>query len=172
MARMARVPGCLAFGKGLRHVLAFARTLHRRCVVNKESTTTVASQLSLDRLQVMGAVRLLKAIDYIPSPERLALIAQRDPGWDDADVAEAFGRSEEWSAAVRENSIALRLKEPIPLHLEQLTDLDCGPSPQEIADHAAMIRARDNGKVGAYASGTGIRAYSWDGYAFIQKSPD
>jgi len=174
MARMARVPGCLAYGKGLRHSLAFAATLHRRCKINKESTNTVASQLSLDPLQVRGVVRLLMAIDYIPSPERLALIAQRDPGWDDDDVAEAFGRCADWSATVRENSIALRLKEPIPLHLEQLTDLDIGPSPAEIAHHTSMIRARtqDKGRGVDPSRLGGLRSFSWTGYAFIQKSPE
>jgi hypothetical protein len=172
MARMARVPGCLAYGKGLRHSLAFARTLHRRCVINKESTNTVASQLSLDPLQVRGVVRLLMAIDYIPSPERLALIAQRDPGWDDEDVAEAFGRSAEWSAEVRENSIAIRLKEPLPLQLEQLTDLDIGPSPAEIAHHTSMIRARteDKGRGVDPNRVGGIRSYRWSNNAFVQNS--
>lgn len=170
MKRRARVPGCFAFGKGLRHSLAFARTLHRRCVVNKESFRTVASQLSLDHLQVQGVVRLLKAIDFIPSPERLALIAQRDPGWDDEDVGEAFGRCAEWSAAVRANSIRLRAAEQIPLHLEQLTDLDHGPSPAEIADHAAMIRERHIGLgMGIAPNRPGaIRNYSWTGHAFLQ----
>lgn len=169
-----RGAGSLAFGKGLRHSLAFARMLHRRCVVNGESTNKVASQLSLDRLQVVGVVRLLKAIDYIPSPERLALIAQRDPGWDDDDIAEVFGKTAEWSADVRRHANFLRMAEPIPVQYEQITEEDLGPTPEEIAEHAARIRESNVGRGGQMAPGRlgGIRSYSWTGHAFIQAGAD
>lgn len=136
--RRARVPGCLAFGKGLRHSLAFVHTLHRRCVINRESAVRVASQLDLDPQQLAGAVRLLKSISFIPSFERLAVIAQRDPGFDDNDIAEMFGKTPEWSADVRERTDDLRLHEHIPMQMEILTDMDC--ISDDAWERAAAIR--------------------------------
>lgn len=163
MSRRARVPGCLAFGKGLRHSLAFVHTLHRRCVINRESHNRVASQLDLDRMQLGGVVRLLKGISYIPSFERLAVIAQRDPGLDDDDIGEIFGTTPEWSASVRKRAGELRMREHIPMQLEVLTEYDCADDESLLLARAAAIRESrplagrqmEAGRIGR------IRSYAW-----------
>ena len=125
----------------LRHSLAFASTLHRRCVINYEPVVGVAKELGLDPEQARGAVRLLRAVG-IPSKRRLALIAMRDPGLDDSDIAEMFVESEGWSFDVRYDP-KLRENEPIPVHLEYLDDglQPDDPSPQELARRTAEVRA-------------------------------
>ena len=164
MARQrVRGPGCLAFGRGVRHSLAFVHTLHRRCVINRESHNRVASQLSLDRMQVAGVVRLLKSISYIPSFERLAVIAQRDPGLDDDDIGEIFGTTPEWSASVRERADELRLREPIPMQFEVLTEFDCADDESLVLARAAAIReSRPLAGRGMESNRTGnIRSFAW-----------
>lgn len=161
MSRRARVPGCLAFGKGLRHSLAFVHTLHRRCVVNRETVIRVASQLGLDHYQVKGTVRLLKSISYIPSFERLALIAQRDPGLDDEDIGEMFGKTGEWSAEVRERAAELRQREKIPMKCEILTDMDfVGDDIESLAAEARTLRPLAGRQMEAGRMGN-IRCYQW-----------
>lgn len=128
--------------KPLRHALAFASVLHRRCLVNKETAVQVARQLGLDTQQTQGVVRLLTSIKYVPTFERLALIAQRDYGLDDEDIGEMFGRTPEWSAEVRLNAKKIRRAEPIEERFEWLTsDLTANdPTPDEIARRAAEVR--------------------------------
>jgi len=162
MARRARVPGCLAFGRGVRHSLAFVHTLHRRCVINREAAGRVASQLSLDQQQVEGVVRLLRAINYLPSFERLALIAQRDPGLDDNDIGEIFGKTPDWSEAVRERADAIRLSEHIPIQYEVLTEMDficdIAPAAQMVRDSRPLAgRQMESHRMG------NIRSFSWRG---------
>jgi hypothetical protein len=132
--------------------LAFARTLHRRCKINKESTNTVASQLSLDPLQVRGVVRLLMAIDYIPSPERLALVAMLDQGLDDEDIAEMWLKSVEWARAVRDRADELREREPIKKYLEEMRGWHdpTDPSPHQIwkVECQRFLEEKPRGKVG------------------------
>jgi len=72
----------------------------------------------------------------------MALIAMRDPGLDDADIAEMFVESEGWSFDVRYDP-KLRENEPIPVHLEYLDDglQPDDPSPQELARRTAEVRA-------------------------------
>lgn len=168
--RIVRTPGCLAFGKGLRHSLAFVHTLHRRCVINKESVLRVAIQLSLDHEQAKGVVRLLKAISYIPSFERLALIAQRDPGLDDNDIGEMFGKTPEWSASVRERAADLRLHEHIPMKSEILTEEDfCGIDLDAMAEEAKALRPLAGRQMLPNRMGN-IRCYQWgtNGATLIQ----
>lgn len=147
----------------LRHSLAMAEELRRRCLINREQMKRVSQTLGLDHQQVVGALRILRLGKF--SPERLALVAMRDWGLDDADIAEMWGRSERWARLVRENAEEIRAAEPIP---EELEYLDAGlypgdPSPDEIRQRAAELRAK------AVIHGTsaviraGIRAYSWNG---------
>jgi hypothetical protein len=121
--------------------LAFAAVLHRRCVVNGETIRKVAYELGIDPEQAMGAVRLLRAVG-IPSKRRLALVAMRDPGLDDEDIAQMFDESPGWAFGVRYDK-RLRSKEPIPDRLEYLDDgLQPGdPSPEELACRTAEVRA-------------------------------
>lgn len=161
--RKARGPGCLAFGRGVRHSLAFVHTLHRRCVINREAHNRVASQLGLDRMQVAGVIRLLKGISYIPSFERLALIAQRDPGFDDDDIGEMFGTTPEWSASVRERADELRMREHIPMKLEVLTEYDCAEDESLLLARAADIRESRplaGRQMESHRTGN-IRSYAW-----------
>lgn len=155
--RRARVPGCLAFGRGLRHSLAFVHALHRRCVINKEAACRVASQLSLDPQQVEGVVRLLRSINYIPSFERLALIAQRDPWFDDNDIAEMFGRTPDWSEAVRAQADRIRSEELIPMEREILTDEDFREGDYE-ARRLSLGRRNDK------RVRVEIKSFEWDGF--------
>lgn len=174
MGRRARVAGCLAFGKGLRHGLAFVHTFHRRCVVNRESIPRVASQLGLDAEQCKGVVRLLKAISFIPSFERLALIAQRDPGFTDEDIGEMFGTTEEWSADVRKRADWLRAHEHIPAQYEILTSLDyMSEEAERIASEIKFTRPIPGRQIEPNRLGN-IRSYSWRGDrgAFFQAGID
>lgn len=158
--RKDRGPGCLRFGRGLRHALAFVHTLHRRCVINQESVPRVAMQLGLEYAQVAGVVRLLKSIRFIPSFERLALIAQRDPGLDDDDIAEIFGTIPEWSAEVRERAADIRAHEHIPAKCEVLTEEDF-LSAEVAARLTDVRRTRVVPARGMEARTGNIKAYSW-----------
>lgn len=159
--KKARGPGCLAFGKGLRHSLAFVHTLHRRCVINQEPVSKVSSQLALDYDQSKGVVRLLKAISFIPSFERLAVIAQRDPGFDDDDIGEMFGTTAEWSAAVRERADTLRAREHIPSQYEVLTNLDfMGDEAARVAQEIKESRPLAGRQMESNRLGN-IKSYRW-----------
>lgn len=152
---------------GLRHALAFASELHRRVVINKEHPKRVARSLELDHKQVVGVARLLRAVPTL-SPERAALIVMRDPGLDDSDIAEIFGRSRQWARVVRERGPEIRVAEPVPERLEwfeggpQKDD----PTPEEISARAAELRRTPN-RVRAPESRHGIPTYQWNGHAFI-----
>lgn len=69
-------------------------------------------------------------------------MVMRDPGLDDDDVAEIFGRTRRWAAAVRSQSKAIRAAEPIPNFLEYLDEhlQPDMPSPAEIAKRAEKVR--------------------------------
>lgn len=152
----------------LRHPLAFAATLYRRCVVNKESATAVAERFGFDANTCQGVVRLLRKVGGIPSPERLAVIAQLDWGYSNADIAEIFGRSDKWSADVRANADAIRKKEPIPLSLEWLCEglQPSDPSPEELWDRAQEVRGMSDRRPPST-----IRSYAWRPTgAFVQNS--
>jgi len=126
----------------LQHSLAFADELHRRVVINQESATVVAVSLGLDIQQTKGACRLLRSLPVKPSPERLALVAMRDYGLTNRDIAEMFGRSPRWDSLVRERADELREAEPIRWDLEYLDDgLQPGdPTPSEILEQAEALR--------------------------------
>lgn len=155
--------GSAVYVKPLRHALAFASDLHRRCLVNKEPAVQAAKKLGLDAQQTRGVVRLLASIRYVPTFERLALIAQRDYGLDDDDIGEIFGRTPEWSADVRRRAKAIRRAEPIAERLEWIDpDLQPGiPTPAEIAERAALER----GHVDPPA--VNIKQYAWSSNASL-----
>ena len=165
------------FGPGLRHSLALASVLIRRILVNRERSAAVAKSLGFPREQVWGAARLLRSLRYVPSPERLALVVMRDPGLDDEDIGEIFGRSAKWAAVVRSQADEIRAEEPIEYELEFLDDgLRPGdPTPDEIVVLAAAeraARAASNGRrtdLEPAAGGYGIRAYTWSGHAFVSR---
>lgn len=151
---------------GLRHALAFAGELTRRCLVNKEPAYAVAVSLGLDQEQTVGAVRLLKAFPTL-SPERLALVVMRDPGLEDEDIAEIFGRSVRWARVVRSQAEEIRAEEPIPYQMEFLdSGLQPGdPMPGEIKARAAELRRYSPRRDGSREPA--IRSFSWTGHAFL-----
>lgn len=162
----------LEFPVVLRHALAHADELHRRCVVNGEAAKVVARSLRLDPEQTRGSVRLIKKMGVL-SPERLALVVMRDWGLDDDDIGEIFSRPKEWAATVRANAELIKAKERIP---ERLEFLDCGlqpedVSPQELYKRAAELRAAgviQGSMEGARRSPVRMHVYSfWNDYAFV-----
>lgn len=157
--------GC---GKRLRHSAAFAKEIRTRCVMCKEPAYRVAEDLGLDERQVMGMVKVVSRRMY--SPERLALIAMRDPGFDNADIAEIFGRSERWARLVREKASEIRDAEYVPESLEYLDEgLQPGdPMPTEIAERTqelhrtGQFRGRRECVIPA-----SLAHLSWRGNAFV-----
>ena len=127
---------------GLRHALAFAAELRHRVIVNNEPMKRVAESMGLDYQQVKGVVKLVRRTRWPISPERLALVLMKDPGMENADVAEIFGRPIRWAQLVRQQEDALRQAEPIEESLEFLDDgLQPGyPMPDEIRRRAMEVR--------------------------------
>jgi len=153
-------------GIELRHPLAHAATLYRRCVINKEPAGSVAEAMGFDPNTCRGVVRILRKVNRIPSPERLAVIAQRDYGHLDCDIAEMFGRSTEWSADVRSRADEIREKEHIPMQMEWLCDglQPSDPPLGELYDRAKEVRVRSERRTPAV-----IISYAWRSTgAFIQ----
>jgi hypothetical protein len=128
-----------------------------------------AQYLGLDKEQVEGAVRLLRHCESLPSPERLALVVQRDPGLDDNDIAEMFGRSAKWSRMVRLHAKELMESEPIPERLEYLDDgLQPGyPTPEQVWAEAARIRTSKEYRTDAYPRSPEPAVLSWRNNAFV-----
>jgi hypothetical protein len=160
-------------GVVLRHSLAYAPQLWRMCVVNRVPARVAAKQLNLDAEQARGAVRLLRVVDRVPSPERLALVVGRDWGLEDEDIAEIFGRSVRWARLVREQADEIKAEEPIP---EELEFLDCGlqsddVSPDELYKRVAELRAAGviaGEMVGPRRVPAAMHAFSWwNQYAFV-----
>ena len=156
--------GC---GMRLKHSLAFGPVLWRRCRINREPAERVARDLGLDPNQVRGSVRLLKTISRLPSPERLALVAMRDPGLDDADIAEMFSRSERWALLVRAQADEIRLEEPLP---EKAEFIDDGmqpeyPTPGEILDRVSDLHA--SGKFRGTGTPWSVPNIQWKNNAFV-----
>lgn len=152
-------------GCGIRHALGLAPDLWRMCIVNRMTAKEAARSLGLCKEQTTGVVRLLKSCEQLPSPERLAVTLMLDPGFDDEDVAEVFGRSLCWAAGVREQQDEVRSEEYLPAHLEWLEDgLQPGmPSPQEILAEAERLRGlRDKLFDNHIGSQSGIRCFPWD----------
>ena len=169
MRSVAGGDGC---GIRLRHALAFAADLNREVVDQGRTIKAVARGLGLEEEQCKGVVRILRR-HGMRSPERLALVAMRDWGLEDSDIAEMFGRSERWASIVRSQADEIRAEEPIDSHLEYV---DCGlrpedPSPDEILRRAAELRKRPDFKgrlVGARRVPWLIPNYSWtNDHAFI-----
>jgi hypothetical protein len=69
--------------------------------------------MGLDEDQVMAAVTTMRTVRRCPSPERMAVIVMNDPGLDDEDIAEMFGRSERWARMVRSQAEDIRRDEPL-----------------------------------------------------------
>jgi hypothetical protein len=157
----------------LRHALAHADELHRSVIVNREAISSVAERMMLSFPQCRGVVRLLRVSGYIPSPERLALVAMKDWGLEDADIAEMWGRPTEWATQVRADAKKLRKSEPIADHLEYLDEGLCpgDPCPEELYRRAVEIRAKRDRTWSHALSGRplsaptqgGMRHYAWDG---------
>lgn len=168
---MIALAGFVGSPVGLRHALAFAGEIHRRCVINREPKKYVAQSLGLDKEQTEGVARLVKELPHL-SPERLALVAMLDPGLDDADIAEMFGRSERWARVVREQAEEIKAEEPIPAHLEYLDAglLPGDPMPDEIAAMASEIRRRPSSRKDM-THGSRMRVYSWRNDAFVCEEP-
>ena len=149
-------------GIRLRHALGCAGELWRMSLVNKIVAQAVSRSLDLPRSQVRGAIRLLQSLPRLPSPERLALVVQRDYGLDDDDVGEMFGRSGQWSAWVRSQAAELRASEPIDERLEWLEEglQPDHPTPREIQARALAIRlSRRPERVVAFPMGA--TAFTW-----------
>jgi hypothetical protein len=155
----------------LRHALGFAADLWRMCVINQMTCRRAAKSLGLETDQVTGAVRLLKKCGRVPSPERLAVTVMLDPGLDNQDIAEIFGRSVRWASVVRSQKDDIAAEEFIDHKLEFLDDhLQPGmPTPAAIRSQATPCwtkkgRLPADRAPGAYRSN--LRVYSWNGYRF------
>ena len=153
----------------LRHALAHAPELYRRCLINGEAPKHVARKLGLGKAQVQGAVRLLRSIAFVPSPERCALVVMNDFGLENEDIAEIFGRTPRWAAAVRLHAAELREAEPIWRHMEYLDEglRPNDPCPEEIVRRAATERQKresERSDLSKYAlTQGGMRQFSWNG---------
>jgi hypothetical protein len=147
-------------GLGSVHPLAFAGQLWHRVIINHEQVARVAKQLGLCPEVCRGVLRMMKAVGRVPSRERLAVICQLDPGYNDADVGEVFGESAEWSASVRRHAALIREAEPMEASLEWYDDglKPFDPTPEEILQRA--LEARSNRGMERITS-PGIRAFRW-----------
>jgi len=166
---MAGGLGCV---DGLRHALGMAKELHRRCVTNRETPSRVAEKIGLEPAQVVGVVRILRACESIPSDERLAVVAMLDPGLDDEDIGEIFGRSTRWASVVRSQADEIRQEEYIPSQLEWLDDglQPDYPSPAEIA--SAVLDLHASGRfAGIRMPRVEVAALSWSRHAFVPYIP-
>lgn len=160
-------------GKRLRHSAAFAKEIWTRCVMCKEPAYRVAKDLGLDERQVAGMVKVLRHRLY--SPERLALIAMRDPGYDSADIAEIFGRSLRWAELVRERAEEIRQEEYLHESLEYLDDgLQPGdPTPAEIAERTQALHNSGAFKGRReFSLPASLQHLSWRGNAFVSVSAE
>jgi len=148
-------------GLGSTHPLAFAGQLWHRVVINQEQLARVAKQLGLCPEVCRGLVRMMKAVGRVPSRERLAVICQLDPGYDDSDVGEVFGESAEWSASVRRHTALIREAEPMEASLEWYDDglKPFDPTPDEIRKRALEVRLVKG--MDRRDAQPGIRAYAW-----------
>jgi hypothetical protein len=154
--------GC---GIQLRHACAHAAEVYRRCMINKETIARVAHSLDLDMMQTEGVFRIVRHCGGAPSPERMAVIAMKDWGLDDSDIAEMFDRSERWAALCREQAAEIRESEPIPESLEYLDVGLCpgDPSPAELQTRVAELRGTGVIKGLTPTRRPGLRAYLWNG---------
>lgn len=166
----------------LRHPLACAEELHRRCVINGQSASRAGRAMGFDPGICKGVIRLIRAVG-MPSPERRAVICMMDWGLENADIAEMFGRTERWARLVREQKEEIREAEYIPAHLEYIDPglQPSDPDPVELHRRAAEVRARrpgdwkfdtampksgpSNGSPSLSARYTrgGLRVFSWNG---------
>jgi hypothetical protein len=145
-----------------------AKELHRRCVTNRETPSRVAEKIGLEPSQVVGVVKILRACRSIPSDERLAVVAMLDPGLDDEDIGEIFGRSTRWASVVRSQADEIRKEEYIPSQLEWLDDglQPDYPSPAEIA--VAVLDLHASGRfAGVRMPRVEVAALSWSRHAFV-----
>jgi hypothetical protein len=150
-----------AYGIGVYHPLAYAGQLWHRAVINKEPVGRVASDFGLEAESCRGLVRMLKQFGGVPSRERLAVICQLDPGFDDEDVGEVFGMDAAWSASVRMAADSIREAEQIPAQLEWFDGglRPSDPPPEEIYARAKAVRVVP-GRNRAEAQ-PGIRSFAW-----------
>lgn len=151
--------------RGVRHPLGFAADLWRRCVINKECPEKVAISMDLDVDLTEGAVRLLRSFGRMPSVSRLAVCCLRDPGFTNKDIADIFGRSLRWAQRIRFRQEEIRLKCPVPAALECLGQ-SFEPTPLEIAERAAQVRAGRVMNCDKQGYSPAIRSFSWTGYQF------
>ncbi|NBW17100.1 MAG: hypothetical protein EBR82_54900 [Caulobacteraceae bacterium] len=82
----------------------------------------------------------------------------RDPGYTDQDIAEMFGRCDDWASLVRDNADAIRASEPIPLELEILTEDDFRDG-----NYAQRRKAVERPRQSRPGRPAILRTYSWDG---------
>lgn len=149
--------------KPLRHALAYADEIFRRNVRNKEPGWKIAKSLELDDEQVMAAVSLLRKCRRPPSVERLALVAMKDPGLDDEDIAVIFSKSVRWAAMVREHAEDFIRQEPInDSFYPWISDED--PGPKELWDMAREFRRNHVGNRTTKVAG--VRQFWWTGIKF------
>lgn len=157
-------PGFLHASSGpLRHALAFAGDIYRRCVRNKEPAWKVAKSLQLDDEQVQAAASLLRKCNRVPSDERLALVVMKDRGLDDDDVAEMFSRSRRWAEVVRQQADAIKAEEQIDDTFYPWV-FDDDPPPEEILEMAKQFRV--HGGRGRSPRVAGVRQVWWMGNKF------
>jgi hypothetical protein len=127
----------------LDHCLGYVRELHRRCVVDGEPCAAVAAQCGQNEIAVKNIVHMLREHGRLPSDERLACIAMQDPGLDDDDIADIFGRTKRWARTVRSLQEDIEASEQMPEELTwfkgHITKED--PTPREIEEMCARALA-------------------------------
>ena len=153
-------------------------------MTNREGNWHTARKMGYEIAVINGVFRIFQSLG-LPSFDRRITLAMQDQGWDDNDLAEAFGVTPYYISQVRRDKEEIRAKERIPEHLEWY-DPDCrpeDPSPEEILVLAAQLReVRDDdsrlprppGSSFTPGQGVRVRCYSWRGdqRAFIPTGID
>lgn len=152
-------------GPGLRHALAFASELKRRCWINHEAIFHVCRELDICWEQGRGVVRMIDHLQGVPSRQRLIAAAMRDWGLDDEDIAEMFSCPVSEVMCVRESIDAVRRAERIPADIEMQCAwmLPDDPPPDVLAQRARDIRAARPDESVPKVRNASIRTYGWHG---------
>lgn len=163
-------------GPGLRHALAFASELKRRCWTNNEVLLHVCRDLDICWEQAKGVMQMIARRvranqRAVPSRQRLIAAAMRDWGLDDEDIAEMFSCPISEVCWVREFIDEIRRAEPIPDEVEMQCAwmLPDDPPPDVLAHRARDIRAARPEETPPKMRRVAIRQFVWHGgqHAFL-----
>ena len=91
-----------------------------------------AERNGFDSHQVRATRAALASVKKVPPPEACAALAMLDPGLDDADIAEMFGRSERWATMVRSQQDEILQESGVPKTFHPWVHEE-DPTPAQIA---------------------------------------